>query len=114
MATVLNTISLFEELDIPAPEVAQVHLVTYIRRLRHHTTNRYLDERLGVLLDKWGDVLAKFNLQEHQQKNMKLKLKLKIKRDVTHRVTQKVTWEIKREIKQEIKHEVKQEKTECY
>ncbi|XP_031624660.1 uncharacterized protein LOC116341627 [Contarinia nasturtii] len=53
MATILNTISMFENMDIPASQLAQTHLVTYISRLRHNTTNKYLSKRLRMLLRKW-------------------------------------------------------------
>lgn len=53
MATVLNTISVFEKIDIPPSQLATTRLVKYIRRLRRHTTNKYLSNRLKTLLRKW-------------------------------------------------------------
>lgn len=57
MATVLNTISVFENMNIPASQLAQTHLVTYLRKLRRRSTNKYLSNRLRILLRKWRDTL---------------------------------------------------------
>lgn len=56
MATVLNTIHTLEHLNISASQLAATHLVTYIRRLRRQTTNRYLSKRLRKLLRQWRDL----------------------------------------------------------
>lgn len=58
MATVLNTIDVFEKISISPAQLATTHLVTYIRRLRRKTTNRYLANRLRDLLKKWRDSVA--------------------------------------------------------
>lgn len=58
MATVLNTIDTLEEINIPASQLAATHLVTYIRRMRRNTTNRFLSHRLRDLLKKWRDLLV--------------------------------------------------------
>lgn len=65
MATVLNTIDTFEKIDIPVSQLAKSHLVTYIRRLRRKTTNKYLSNRLRKLMKKWRDALER---HENQQK----------------------------------------------
>lgn len=56
MATVLNTIDTLEQLNISVSQLAATHLVTYIRRLRRRTTNRYLSSRLRDLLKQWRDL----------------------------------------------------------
>lgn len=58
MATVLNTISIFEKINIPPSQLATLRLVTYIRRLRRKTTNTYLSNRLRKLMRKWRDSLG--------------------------------------------------------
>lgn len=58
MATVLNTIEVFEKINISPSKLATTHLVTYVRRLRRNTTNRYLEKRLRNLLKKWRDSLT--------------------------------------------------------
>ena len=58
MATVLNTIEVFESIDISPAQLATTHLVTYVRRLRRKTTNKYLSNRLRELLKKWRDVVV--------------------------------------------------------
>ncbi|XP_055300467.1 uncharacterized protein LOC129567520 [Sitodiplosis mosellana] len=69
MATVLNTIDTFEKIDIPVSQLATTRLVTYIRRLRRKTTNKYLSNRLRKLLKKWRDSLAR------NEKNVKMAIK---------------------------------------
>lgn len=59
MATVLNTVKIFEKIEIPISQLATTRLVTYIRRLRRKTTNIYLSDRLRKLLKKWRDSLTK-------------------------------------------------------
>lgn len=58
MATVLNTIDALEEINISASQLAATHLVTYIRRMRRNTTNRFLSNRLRILMKKWRDLLV--------------------------------------------------------
>lgn len=65
MATVLNTIEVFEEIDITATQLITFQLNKYIRRLRRNTTNQYLSERLGRLNEKWNNIL------EGKDKNVK-------------------------------------------
>lgn len=65
MATILNTIEVFEEIDITATQLITFQLNKYIRRLRRNTTNQYLSERLGRLNEKWNNIL------EGKDKNVK-------------------------------------------
>lgn len=65
MATVLNTIEVFEEIDITATQLITFQLNKYIRRLRRNTTNQYLSERLGRLNEKWNKI------SEGKDKNVK-------------------------------------------
>lgn len=65
MATILNTIEVFEEIDITATQLITFQLNKYIRRLRRNTTNQYLSERLGRLNEKWNKIL------EGKDKNVK-------------------------------------------
>lgn len=53
MATILNTISVLEEIDISLPELISTRLACYVERLLRHTTNQYLSNRLDALLEKW-------------------------------------------------------------
>lgn len=57
MSTVLNTIEMFEEIEISASQLATFQLIKHIRRLRRNTTNRYLSDRLQLLNEKWRRVL---------------------------------------------------------
>lgn len=57
MATVLNTIDAFEKINIPVTQLATTHLVTYVRRLRRNTTNKFLSNRLRHLLRKWRNLV---------------------------------------------------------
>lgn len=65
MATILNTIEVFEEIDITSTQLITFQLNKYIRRLRRNTTNQYLSERLGRLNEKWNNIL------EGKDKNVK-------------------------------------------
>lgn len=58
MATVLNTIDVFEKINVSPAQLATTHLVTYVRRLRRNTTNKYLANRLRELLKKWHDLVT--------------------------------------------------------
>lgn len=53
MATVLNTISLLEDIDITLSELVSTRLASYVKQLRRQTTNQYLSHRLKILLKKW-------------------------------------------------------------
>lgn len=58
MATVLNTIDVFEKIKVSPAQLATTHLATYVRRLRRNTTNKYLANRLRDLLKKWDNPVA--------------------------------------------------------
>lgn len=79
MATVLHTIDVFEEIHIPVSQLATTRLVTYVRRLRRKTTNRYLADRLRNLLKKWRDLLISANQSKHDLCIRKDKRKHKIR-----------------------------------
>lgn len=76
MATLLNTIAMFEKMDIPASQLATTRLVTYTRHLRRNTTNTYLAERLRKLLKKWRD-----SLERNEKPRVKITIKTSIKKE---------------------------------
>lgn len=61
MATVLNALAALEKIDIPASQLASTHLVSYTKKLRRHTTNKYLSNRLRTLLQKWRQISGETN-----------------------------------------------------
>lgn len=68
MSTVLNTIDVLENIKISISQLATTHLVTYVRRLRRNTTNRYLSSRLRDLLKQWRDLLIRTGTKKHEVK----------------------------------------------
>lgn len=68
MATVLNAIDMFEEIDISATQLATHHLIKYFRRMRRNTTNRYLSERSKSLIEKWRTVLVRSDNSKNRKK----------------------------------------------
>lgn len=77
MATVLDTISILQKLDVSSAQMTQSNLMNFIQRLHDHTTNIYLAKQLGNLLMKWTcPPVIKGDLDEKKNSSMVVKLKL--------------------------------------